>query len=155
MGTRPFDKAAILSRVSAVRRAVDVSPIYLVNQLYNEHRGNERLAATVNGPSFSTSREGSNVPYLDLVVNRAASRIFITAVNTHRTDSITTTINIHGVSLGPRAEVKTVTAPSLQSFNDCSQPDAVFVKRTTLPVRHPFVLTLPKHSVTVITVRVQ
>ena len=132
-----------------------VSPIYLVNQLYNEHRGNERLAVTVDGPTFDTSREGRNVPYLDVVVNRAASRIFIKAVNTHRTASIKTTINVQGVSLGQRAEVKTVSAPSLKSFNDFSHPDAVFIKQTTSPVRRPFVLTLPKHSVTVIALNTQ
>ncbi len=136
--------------IQAGRHGVFVSPIYLVNRLYNEHRGSERLAVTVNGPTFDTSKEGRNVPYLDVVVNRAASRIFIKAVNTHRTASITTTINVQGVSLGQRAEVKTVSAPSLKSFNDFSHPDAVLIKETTSPVRRPFVLTLPKHSVTVI-----
>ena len=141
--------------IQAGRHGVFVSPIYLVNQLYNEHRGNERLAVTVDGPTFDTSREGRNVPYLDVVVNRAASRIFIKAVNTHRTASIKTTINVQGVSLGQRAEVKTVSAPSLKSFNDFSHPDAVFIKQTTSPVRRPFVLTLPKHSVTVIALNTQ
>src|SRR5687767_2174855 len=137
--------------IQANRHGVFVSPIYLVNRLYNEHRGNDRLAATVNGPTFDTSKEGRNVPYLDVVVNRADERIFIKAVNTHRTDAITTTINVQGAALGQRAEVKTVTAPSLRSFNDFSQPEAVSIKKTTLPIRRPFVLTLPKHSVTVIT----
>src|SRR5688572_6781143 len=137
--------------IQANRHGVFVSPIYLVNQLYNEHRGNDRLAATVNSPTFDTSKEGRNVPYLDVVVNRAGERIFIKAVNTHRTDAITTTINVQGAALGQRAEVKTVTAPSLRSFNDFSQPEAVSIKKTTLPIKRPFVLTLPKHSVTVIT----
>ena len=141
--------------IQAGRHGVFVSPIYLVNQLYNEHRGNDRLAATVNGPTFNTSREGGNVPYLDVVVNRAPSRIFIKAVNTHRTAAITTTIDVQGATLGQRAEVKTITAASLKSSNDFLQPDAVFIKKTTLPVRRPFVLTLPKHSVTVISVSVQ
>ena len=137
--------------IQAGRHGVFVSPIYLVNQLYNEHRGNDRLATTVTGPTFSTSREGDNVPYLDVVVNRASSKIFIKAVNTHRTAAITTTIDVQGATFSQRAEVKTVTAASLKSSNDFSQPDAVFIKRATLPDRRPFVLTLPKHSVTVIT----
>ena len=137
--------------IQAGRHGVFVSPIYLVNQLYNEHRGNDRLATTVTGPTFSTSREGDNVPYLDVVVNRASSKIFIKAVNTHRTAAITTTIDVQGATFSQRAEVKTVTAASLKSSNDFLQPDAVFIKQATLPVRRPFVLTLPKHSVTVIT----
>src|SRR5688572_9338179 len=52
--------------IQANRYGVFVSPIYLVNRLYNEHRGNERLAVTVNGPTFDSSREGRNVPYLDV-----------------------------------------------------------------------------------------
>ena len=137
--------------IQAGRHGVFVSPIYLVNQLYNEHRGNDRLDTTVNGPTFDTSKEGRNIPYLDVVVNRAGSKIFIKAVNTHRTAAIATTVNVKGATLGQRAEIKTVTAPSLKSSNDFSQPDAVSIKKTTLPIRQPFVLTLPKHSVTVIT----
>ena len=74
--------------IQAGRHGVFVSPIYLVNQLYSEHRGDVRLAATVNSPTFQTSREGGNVPYLDATVSRTADgrKIFIKAVNTSPTE---------------------------------------------------------------------
>jgi alpha-L-arabinofuranosidase len=96
-----------------------------------------------------------NVPYLDVSVNLAGSRIFIKAVNTNHTHALTTTINIHGASFGSRAEVKTLTAASLSAANDFAHPDAVYIKKATVPTRRPFVVTLPKHSVTVITLMVQ
>ncbi len=56
--------------IQAGRHGVFVSPIYLVNQLYNEHRGDVRLGSSVNSPTFTTSREGANVPYLDATASR-------------------------------------------------------------------------------------
>jgi alpha-L-arabinofuranosidase len=54
-----------------------------------------------------------------------------------------------------RAEVKTLTSASLNAANDFAHPNAVFVRKATVVVRPPFVVILPKHSVTVITVMVQ
>jgi alpha-L-arabinofuranosidase len=56
--------------IQAGRHGLFVSPLYLVNQLYSQHRDDERLATTVTSPQFDTSREGKNVPYLDPVVSR-------------------------------------------------------------------------------------
>jgi alpha-L-arabinofuranosidase len=54
-----------------------------------------------------------------------------------------------------RAELKTVTAPSINVSNDFSRPNAVSIQKTTLPSRRRFVVTLPKHSVSVIVLRTQ
>jgi len=141
--------------IQARRHGLFVSPIYLVNLLYNENRGSDRLAATVDGPSFDTTREGRNVPSLDVSVNRTGHRIFIKAVNTSQTYTLMTTINMQGVTPGPRAEIKTITAPFPASVNDFAQPGAV-IKNTIVPLsRRPFVVTLPKQSISVITVVAQ
>ncbi len=141
--------------IQAGRHSVFVSPVYLVNQLYSEHRGDTLLAATVNGPTFNSSREGSNIPYLDAVASRTADgkTIFIKAVNTNRTGALLTTIAIEGASPAARAELKTVTAPSMSLPNDFSRPDAVTIQRSVLPSGPRFVVTLPKHSVSVIVLR--
>ena len=41
--------------IQAGRHSVFVSPIYLVNQLYAEHRGDQVLATRVDSPTFNTS----------------------------------------------------------------------------------------------------
>ncbi len=140
--------------IQAGRHGVFVSPIFLVNQLYNERRGDVRLAATVDGPTFSSSREGGNVPYLDATVSRTSDgkKIFIKAVNTSPTNSLTTTISLQGVIPAKGAEVKTITAQSLTAFNDFARPDAVSVTTKTVNGGRRFVVTLPKHSVSVITI---
>ena len=139
--------------IQAARHGVFVSPTYLVNQLYSEHRGDERLAANVSSPSFDTSKEGKNVRYLDAVVSRTADgkKVFIKVVNTSPTSALTTTINLRGVVPGPRAEIKTVTAPSLTTSNDFLRPEAVSIKTSSARSGRNFVVTLPKHSVSVIT----
>ncbi len=139
--------------IQAGRHSVFVSSIYLVNQLYSEHRGDVRLASSVNSPTFNTSREGTNISYLDAVVTRTADgkRIFIKAVNTSPTDSLSTTINLQGANPSARAELKTITAPSLTVSNDFSRPDAISISTKTIPASRQFTVTLPKHSVSVIT----
>ena len=125
--------------IQAGRHRVFVSPLYLVNQLYAEHRGDQRLATKVDGPTFNTSREGTNIPFLDATASRTADgkTIFIKAVNTNRTRSLTTTITIQGAAPAARAEVKTVTAPSLNVTNDFSRPEAVFAQTRILPSGPP------------------
>ncbi len=139
------------------RHSFFVSPTYLVNRLYSEHRGDERLASDVNSPRFDASKEGRNVPYLDAVVSRTADgrKIFIKAVNTSPTSALVTTIIVQGVIPGARAEIKTVTAPSLTASNDFARPDAVSIRNSTARSGRNFVVTLPKHSVSVITLDVK
>jgi len=143
--------------IQAGRDGLFVSPIYLVNQLYAEHRGDLLLATTVNSPTFNTSREGTNIPYLDAVVSRTADgkTIFIKAVNTSWTSALLVNVTIQGAIPGPRAEVKTVTAPSINVSNDFSRPDVVSIQKRMLPSGSRFVVTLPKHSVSVIVLRTQ
>ena len=143
--------------IQAGRDSVFVSPIYLVNQLYAEHRGDVRLATRIDSPTFDTSREGTNVPYLDAVASRSADgkTIVIKAVNTSRTGALLTTITVQGANPAPRAELKTITGPSLQASNDFSRPEAVSIQRRSLPSGRSFAVTLPKHSVSVIVLKTQ
>jgi alpha-N-arabinofuranosidase len=139
--------------IQANRHSVFVSPIFLVNQLYNEHRGSERLAAVVTSPTFDTSKQGKRVPYLDAVVTRdEGQKIFVKAVNTNPTSALTTTIRFVGTTPGTRANLKTVSAPSLDSFNSFARPDAVSISTASVAMGKDLVVTLPKHSVTVISV---
>ena len=141
--------------IQAGRDSVFVSPLYLVNQLYSQHRGDVVLATTVNGPTLETSREGARIPYLDATVSRTADgkTVFIKAVNTSHTTPLLTTITIQGATPAARAELKTVTAASISVANDFSQPNAVFMQKKTLPSAPRFVVTLPQHSVSVIVLR--
>ncbi|HEV3468249.1 MAG TPA: alpha-L-arabinofuranosidase C-terminal domain-containing protein, partial [Pyrinomonadaceae bacterium] len=142
--------------IQAGRHALFVSPVYHVNRLYAEHRGDERLAVSVSGPTFDTSREGKGVPVLDVTASRPAGgrRIFIKAVNTDRHSALAATVNVTGAAPSPRAEMSLVTAGSLAESNDFSRPDAVRVRRLPVRAGRSFTVTLPKHSVAVIALSV-
>ncbi len=135
--------------IQAGRHEVFVSPIYLVNQLYNEHRGDVRLACIVDSPTFDTSREGVKIPYLDVVVTRTADgkQIFIKAVNTSPTSALLTTINTEAT----KAEMQTITAPSLNIHNDFVWPNAISIDTKAIKIARSLTVTFPKHSVSVIT----
>ena len=50
--------------IQAGRQKVFVSPLYHVNRLYNEHRGDERLSASASGPRvrYEQGRQGRAPP---------------------------------------------------------------------------------------------
>jgi alpha-L-arabinofuranosidase len=125
--------------IQAGRHDVFVTPIYLVNQLYSTHRGEVRLASEINSPTFNTSREGTNVSYLDATASRSGNTIFVKAVNTDPTSALTTTITLRGLKPFGAAEVKTLTDPALS------------IQTRSIPAGDRLVVTLPKKSVSVIT----
>jgi alpha-L-arabinofuranosidase len=139
--------------IQASRHSVFVSPIYLVNQIYGKHLGTERLSVKVESPTFDSTLEGKAVPFLDVVVTRspASGKIYIKAVNTNRAKAISASINLSGASIAQAAEVETVTADSISSFNSFSTPDAVSIRRREVKAGNNFVVELPEHSVSVIT----
>ncbi|MBV8858159.1 MAG: hypothetical protein JOZ02_14610 [Acidobacteria bacterium] len=143
--------------IQAGRHGLFVSPLYLVNQLYAEHRGDARLAAEVTSPTFDTSREGKGVPVLDVSVSRTADRrrIYVKAVNTDTRAALPTRVSVEGVGVVERAEMQVVTAGSLNDSNDFTRPDAVSVRTEPLRAGKSFTVTLPKHSVAVITLEVK
>jgi alpha-N-arabinofuranosidase len=142
--------------IQAGRHGLFVSPIYLVNQLYSESAGAERLAAEVVGPTFDATREGKGVPYLDVVASRARDRqhIFLKAVNTDLKRALVTTISVRGLSVLPQAELATVNAPALNASNSFATPEAVNLTRTRIASGLTFQVTLPPHSVSVLTLQV-
>ena len=124
--------------IQAARHNVFVSPIYHVNQLYNTHRGEERLATTVNSPTFNTSRQGADVPYLDATASRSGNTIFIKAVNTNPTNALTTTISLRGLTPIGLATVKTLSDSGLETRSTRIQT-----------------VTLPKKSVSIIVLKIR
>lgn len=143
--------------IQASRHGTFVTPTYLINQLYSQHLGSERLTAQVESPAFDTSREGKNVPYLDVVVSRTSDRkqIFIKAVNTDPHRDLQTSIHLAGVRVEPKATMQTVNGNSLEAANSFRTPDAVSVRQSTIAAGSDFNVPLPSHSVSVITLNVR
>jgi alpha-N-arabinofuranosidase len=142
--------------IQASRHGVFVTPTYLVNELYSRHLGAERLTARIQSPVFDTSREGNNIPYLDAVVTRAADgkQIYIKAVNTDTNRSLRTSIAFTGATVASQATIETINAESMTAANSFERPDAVSLQQKRIPAGSSFVVDLPSHSVSVITLDV-
>ena len=142
--------------IQASRHAVFVTPTYLVNQLYSQHLGTQRLAARVESPTFDSSREGKTVPYLDTVVSRTADlgQIFIKAVNMDPDQPLRTTIRLAGATVAPQGTMEVVNADSMIAANSFANPDAVSLQKRTINTGSSFVVEFPEHSVSVIALRV-
>jgi len=141
--------------IQAERGGLFVSPLYWVNHLYSEHLGTDRLATEVEGPSLDSSGE-AQVPCLDVVASRRheGKQIFVKAVNTDADRTLTTTINLRGAHVLPRASLATLGAPSLKAVNSFAAPDIITLKRAELTAGASFIVTLPPHSVSVLTLYV-
>lgn len=138
--------------IQASRHGVYVTPTYLVNQLYSEDLGTQRLAARVQSPEFDNSREGKGVPYLDVVASRAPDqkRLFIKAVNTDPRRDLATTVRITGAEIAPRGILETVNGASEDAANSFATPGAVSIHRSEFRAGASFTVTLPSHSVSVL-----
>jgi alpha-N-arabinofuranosidase len=141
--------------IQAGRHGLFVTPTYLVNQVYAEHAGRERLAVSWTGPTFDSSREGEKVPYLDVVASRSDDQrsLFVKIVNTDRERAIATTIEVVGARVGGRAKVATVRARMPGAFNSFATPEAIRVERAEVDAAPTFRIELPAASVTVLTLR--
>jgi alpha-L-arabinofuranosidase len=76
-------------------------------------------------------------------------------VNTSPTSALATTVTVEGAMPTGQAEIETVTAASLTASNDFLRPDAVLIGKTAERAGRTFVVTLPKHSVSVISLAVR
>ncbi len=142
--------------IQANRYGNFVTPIYLVNRLYAEHLGAELLESTTESPVFDSSREGKNIPYLDVAASRSADgrSIFLKAVNTDRRNPLATTIEIRDARIGPRAKIATIREDKPGAFNSFATPDAIAIRRSEIDAGARFTIELPAGSVAVITLEV-
>jgi len=142
--------------IQASRHAVFATPTYLVNVLYASHLGRERLASALRGPTFDSTLEGTAVPSIDAVVSRSANgrQIFIKIVNSDPSQAIPTQILLTGVQVAKQARTETLNGDELKASNDFTHPDLVHVTADTIAAGSSFAITLPKHSVSVITMDV-
>jgi alpha-L-arabinofuranosidase len=142
--------------IQSSREGLFVSPIYLVNQLYAQSLGAERLLSEVRSGIFDSSREGRSVPYLDVGASRSSDRkhIFVKAVNTNLDHELVTTITVKGAIVRSRVEVATVNGDGLDVANGFATPDAIRVERSFVSPGPTFVVNLPAHSVSVLTLTI-
>jgi alpha-N-arabinofuranosidase len=142
--------------IQASRDAVFVTPTYLVNELYNRRVGAARLAARVSSPTFDTSKEGKGVPYLDVVASRSddGQHIFIKAVNTNTERSLRTTVHVRGAGVVPSAVMETINGRTMSAANSFSSPAAISMREKTIKAGPDFVIVLPEHSISVVTLTI-
>jgi len=141
--------------IQASRHGVFVTSTYLVNMLYASSLGRERLASTLRGPTFDSTLEGGGIPVIDAVVSRSAKQIFAKIVNTDPSQDIPLRISLSGVHVAKQAQIQTVNGSALTSANDFAHPDLVQLDARAIAAGSSFSVTLPAHSVSVITMDIE
>ena len=141
--------------IQASRHGVFVTPTYLVYMLYASNLGRGRLASTLRGPTFDSTLEGAGVPVIDAVVSRSAKKIFAKIVNTDPAHAIPLRISLAGVHIAKQARIQTVNGSSMTAANDFARPDLVQIDTRAIAAGSSFTVTLPEHSVSVITMDIE
>jgi alpha-N-arabinofuranosidase len=136
--------------IQSGRQSLFVTPIYLVNALYAQHRGADRLRTRVAGP---VDRGADDAPSLDAVATRSADgrHIFLKIVNTDLERDLVTRISVHGPTVSQRGSVDRVVADSIDAVNGFRTPDAVRIIHESVIVGGSFDFKVAAHSVTVVT----
>ena len=136
--------------IQSGRQGLFVTPIYLVNALYAQHRGTDRLRTRVDA---SIDRGGDAAPALDAVGTRSADgrHIFLKIVNTDLERDLVTRITVHGSKVSQRAAVDRIVADSLDAVNGFRTPDAVRIIHESVSAGDSFDFKVAAHSVTVVT----
>ena len=140
--------------VQASRHSLFFTATYLVNRLYASHLGRERLSSSLEGPTFDSTLEGVGVPVIDAVTSRSADgrQMFIKLVNTDPSHAISLQVKVTGVRIAERARVETLNGEGLTAANDFAHPELVRISQNTVSTSPSFVVDLPEHSVSVISV---
>jgi alpha-N-arabinofuranosidase len=142
--------------IQASRENLFVTPTYLVNKLYSDHLGTQRLATQVQSPTFDSTLEGKDIPVLDAIATRSADgkNIFVKAVNTDLQHGLRLDLHIDGVVLAPEAELDSVTAVSVDKENTFANPNAVSIRISSVSAANDFAVELPAESVSILTLQV-
>jgi alpha-L-arabinofuranosidase len=138
--------------IQAGRHGVYVTPTYRAIEMYATNLGAERLATTVDSPTFDVPDGPTAVPIVDIAASRSADgrRYLLKAVNTSLDSAVRVRVAFDGGQPPARAIQYTLTAPQLQTANSFAAPDAVSVRATHVPAGRTFAVDLPRHSVAVI-----
>ena len=142
--------------VQAGRTAVFVSPVYHVNAMYAKRVGVHRLQTIVEGPTFSSSREGQSVPVLDAVASRSTDgrAIYIKLVNTDTSRALETRFEIRGANVTGEGERDLLAASRPTSYNGFASPRAIVPRSDRFAAGQNFTILLPRQSVSVVTLHV-
>jgi alpha-L-arabinofuranosidase len=76
-------------------------------------------------------------------------------VNTDPAKPIPMYISLTGVQVAKQAQIETINGSALTTANDFTHPEAVHITSKTTAAGQPFSITLPEHSVSVITLDIE
>jgi alpha-N-arabinofuranosidase len=149
--------------IQASRHRVFTTPTYSVIEAYNRHRGDYRIACdvecseTYDPPDRSL---GEDIPAIDAVASTSAQgdQIFLKFVNTSLDTDLSARIDVAGIEAGlePKAEVVTITGPSLEAANSFENPAHVTARNESAELNgSTLTMNFGKHSVTLLRFEVQ
>jgi len=127
----------------------------VVMELYGNHSGDTVVPFVQDSPTFDVPELGwKNVPYLDAVVTRSKTELFVHLINVHPTQGLDVHIVIHGGTLSHQGILWRIVPASLNSMNTFAQSGVQLERVPTDSLSSDMVIQLPPHSIVTIEVDV-
>lgn len=103
-----------------------VTPTYHVFRMYKDHNNGESLRAMFAAPEVSFTVEGKPHQVVRLAgsASRSGNAVTITAVHTHLTEPLDTTVSVSGGAV-KSARATVLAGPDIHAHNDFAHADAV------------------------------
>jgi alpha-N-arabinofuranosidase len=146
--------------IQASRHRVFTTPTYSVIEAYSKNRGDWRVAAEVDSALTLQPADpelGSDVPALDAVasVTDDGRTLFLKLVNTSPDRDVTAGLQVSGATSAVVEQLLRIGGASLEEANDFGASPIGLVSAPQPSAGAPLRVTLERHSVTVVRLRLE
>jgi hypothetical protein len=96
--------------------------------MFSNHHGNDFVPITTNSGTFNILDvpdywpKYTNIPYLDAVSTMSEDTLFVSVVNRHRTEKISTTFNIKGWEKNKEVMIYEISSDNYRDANTADEP---------------------------------
>lgn len=124
------------------------TPTSKVFKMYSRMFGTVKVSSGISNNPTRTIYNGEIMKKLKVLASKDLSgNIYLMVVNSDRTDSVATTIQLSNFSVTGNATVWTLNGPSFTSYNTVSSPNTVDISTSSVAGSTSFDYTFPAHSV--------
>ena len=141
------------------REVVYPNPVHWVSHLYGNLPEGYLVKTATSGQTFSADVASiatvQSAPVLDAIslISTDEQTLILLIINRDPSQPVQTTIHLTGFCPASKAQVVTLSGESYMAKNTLQNPDAVKPESSVVSVEKPFTLTVPAHSVTVLTLK--
>ncbi|MEN3001434.1 MAG: alpha-L-arabinofuranosidase C-terminal domain-containing protein, partial [Armatimonadota bacterium] len=143
----------VLGALRTTQTQVLRTPLYWAFWLYGRRTGKWRVACTVETPR-GTMPTGGEIPIVDATatLSEDGTKLFVGLINRHPEREVQVRLTLGDFPAKPTVTMARLWSEHFTDTNTFEQPEKVKPTEQTLPLADALNLTLPRHSITLLTI---